>query len=174
MTEFEAPRFVADAMLGSLARWLRILGFDTRYLQGDDAMIAQNARAEERILLTRDRELARRRGVQSLLIASQSLPEQLAQVLTAVGTPPDEGSARCMECNGTLERLSWEAAAAEVPPYVARTQREFHRCSECGRIYWKGTHWDGIKSQIDRVLVDVGRRTSPDEKVRLTNRWPRI
>ena len=155
MTESEAPKFVADAMLGSLARWLRILGFDTRYLQGDDAMIAYHARAEERILLTRDRELAHRKGVASILIASQSLPEQLAQVLTEVGGPPDGQGPRCMVCNGTLEPLAWEVAAAEVPPYVAKTQREFHRCAECGRIYWKGTHWDGIRSQIDRVLTDL-------------------
>ncbi len=93
MTESEAPKFLADAMLGSLARWLRILGFDTRYLQGDDAMIAYRARAEERILLTRDRELARRRGVVSILIASQSLPEQLAQVLTRGGHVAARGGA---------------------------------------------------------------------------------
>ncbi len=73
---------------------------------------------------------------------------------------PPVGAPRCMECNGILEPLTWEAAAAVVPPYVAQTQREFHQCSECGRIYWKGTHWDGIKSQIDRVIADVGQHNS--------------
>jgi uncharacterized protein len=154
MPEGEAPKLLADAMLGKLARWLRVVGYDTRYLQGDDAYIAHRARAEGRILLTRDREFARRRGLQVVLVASQSLLEQLAEVLTAVGPPSEEGS-RCIECNGTLDRLTPEAAAPFVPPYVAATQEIFHRCAECGRIYWQGTHWDGIKHRIQQLLAEL-------------------
>jgi len=151
MVEDAAPRLLADAMLGKLARWLRILGYDTQYLQGDDATIAHRARAEGRILLTRDHELARRRGLQVVLIASQSWPEQLREVVAAVGVPDEERS-RCMVCNGVLDPLPREAAKSQVPPYVAKTQSSFHRCAECGRIYWQGTHWDGIRRRLEKIL----------------------
>lgn len=146
---------LADAMLGKLARWLRVLGYDAVYMQGEDPALAHRARAEDRILLTRDRELSRRRGLSAVLISSQSLPEQIAQVVTRVGPIPEGAPARCMTCNAPLERISVETARASVPPYVAKTQKLFHRCPECGRIYWRGTHWEGIERQIQEALATV-------------------
>jgi hypothetical protein len=155
-----SPGLLADAMLGKLARWLRLLGYDTLYLQGDDALLAHRARVEERILLTRDHALARRRGLRAIIIASETLAAQLAQVVAEV-EPPPEASPRCMACNAPLTQISVEEARLYVPPYVAATQREFHRCPNCGKIYWKGTHWEGIRRQLDEAL----RQGSADDGV---------
>jgi len=150
--ERSAPPLLADAMLGKLARWLRALGYDTLYLQVDDAEIAHRARVESRVVLTQDRQLARRRGLRTVLIMSQDLAQQVEEVIAAVGKPPVD-CARCMVCNGALERISHDDAAKQVPVYVAATQEVFRRCIECGRIYWQGTHWDGIRERIARVLT---------------------
>ena len=144
------PRLLADAMLGKLARWLRILGYDTVYAQGDDALIAQRARSEGRIVLTRDHEMARRRGLPTLLIASQDLTAQIAQVVAELGHPTD-ASPRCMTCNVPLTPISVEEARPLIPHYVAETQTAFHRCEKCGKIYWQGTHWQGIEHQLQSL-----------------------
>ncbi|MCD6344452.1 MAG: Mut7-C RNAse domain-containing protein [Anaerolineae bacterium] len=146
-----APRFIADAMLGKLARWLRLLGYDTLYLQVDDATIAQRARAEGRILLTRDHDLVARRGLRVILIASQELESQLIQVVREAGNLPPDIPPRCMTCNVPLQDISPEEARESVPPYVAQTQHEFRRCPCCGRITWPATHWQGIQERLNRV-----------------------
>ncbi|MGC9357591.1 MAG: Mut7-C RNAse domain-containing protein [Anaerolineae bacterium] len=152
------PRFLADAMLGKLARWLRFLGFDTLYLQADDHLLAHRARAEDRILLTRDRELAKRRGLRSILIVSQDLEEQLVQILTEVGEPSDKTPARCMRCNVPLVEISLEEASTHVPPYVAQTQEEFRQCPQCGKVYWHGSHWKSMQKRLREVL-ESGEKT---------------
>ncbi len=150
------PRLLADAMLGKLARWLRILGYDTLYMQDDDVSIAQRARAEGRVVLTRDHGLAQRRGLRTLLVNAQDLDTQLAEVIAALGRPVG-AAPRCMLCNGMLRRIPVEVARSFVPAYVAQTQMLFHRCAECGKIYWQGTHWQGIENQIG-----VGLKRSRD------------
>ena len=140
-----APRFIADAMLGKLARWLRAMGFDTLYMQGDDHSIAARARAEGRILLTRDTELARRKGLHVMLIRSQNLNSQLTQVVQTFGYQASDLPSRCMKCNGILHSRTTDQVRHLVPLYVAQTQRIFHQCSKCGQVYWQGTHWDKIQ-----------------------------
>ncbi len=145
--------FVADAMLGRLARWLRILGFDTLYdPSASDHRLAALARAEGRMLLTRDRELARRKGIRVLLIHSQTLEEQLKQVLTAVGTPSPDTLPRCPQCNSTLTEVTAEQAREHVPAYVARTHRQFRHCPRCDRYYWPGTHLENVKETLTRTM----------------------
>jgi hypothetical protein len=153
--ENTTPRFIADAMLGKLARWLRALGYDTLYMQGDDHLIAARARAEGRILLTRDTELARRRGLRAILISSQILQTQLTQVTQTFGTPLRDTSSRCMNCNGALNTLTVEKARSLVPPYVAQTQQIFHQCSDCGRVYWQGTHWQDIQKLRNTIRRNI-------------------
>jgi len=165
----EIPELLADAMLGKLARWLRLLGYDVRYMQDDDAVIAHAARAEGRILLTRDHELSARRGLRTVLVRSVRLTDQLAQVVEAVGHLPAGTPRRCMACNVVLVAITVEAARSGVPAYVAATvgsssDRPFQRCPECGRIYWKGTHWQGIEDQLDEAFKDGPvRRTANDD-----------
>ncbi|MDF1513450.1 MAG: Mut7-C RNAse domain-containing protein [Anaerolineae bacterium] len=147
------PRLIADAMLGKLARWLRVLGFDTLYMQGDDHNIAAHARAEDRILLTRDTELARRKGLRSILITSQVLSEQLAQVVHILGVTQPPTASRCMNCNGILKPISYEQARPLVPAYVARTQHHFQQCTNCQQVYWQGTHWGKIKELRESAFM---------------------
>jgi uncharacterized protein with PIN domain len=107
---------------------------------------------ENRLIVTRDRQLANRRGIRAVLIASESLDEQIAEVRVALGkcaqTKP-EPFTRCPECNGKLHNLSHEDARDLVPPYVWHTQQVFRCCAGCGRVYWKGTHWPGMQSRLE-------------------------
>jgi uncharacterized protein len=147
------PRLLVDAMLGRLARWLRLMGYDTTYWRdGSDLALVQQARAEERLIVTRDHQLAGRRGVRAMLVASESLDEQIAEVRAALASrapATPEPSTRCPECNGELHDLPREGARDLVPPYVWHTQRMFRRCPDCGRVYWRGTHWPGMQSRLE-------------------------
>jgi len=147
-------RFLADEMLGRLAKWLRMLGYDTLYHQhlGDNEL-ARLARAEGRLILTRDTKLARRRGVRCLLIKSELIEEQLPQVVNDLGLVPANPFSRCAVCNTPLEEIKRSAAKERVPPYVFRTQERFKLCPQCGRIYWRGTHWEGMKERIERLAA---------------------
>lgn len=149
----EEPRFIADSMLGSLARWLRLIGYDTLYdPAAADRELVHRARAEARILLTRDRPLAARRGVRTLFIDSQTLAEQMRQVITAFGLRLNEDGRRCSVCNGPLQRVDPAAVRERVPPYVLRTHTLFRACADCGRVYWPGTHWQELEAQLARLL----------------------
>lgn len=150
----ENLRLLADGMLGRLAKWLRLLGYDTAYdNHADDWELAHRARAEGRVLLTRDRELARRRGLHTLLIQSEVLEEQVQEVQNALGPPPHPALSRCAVCNTALEPVTPAEVADLVPPYVLRTQTEFHRCPGCGRIYWPGTHLDKMYEQLGHLVL---------------------
>jgi len=141
--------FLADAMLGRLAKWLRILGYDTLYgARWDDNELARRARAEGRVLLTRDGELARRRGLRVLFISQQELEPQLAEVLAAYPPPLDGLFSRCPECNALLQDIPKEGVRGQVPPYVYETQQRFRQCPACQRFYWQGTHWQRMRERL--------------------------
>jgi len=147
-------RLLADCMLGSLAKWLRLLGYDTAYEnEAADPELARRARAEGRVLLTRDHELSERKGLRTLFIRSEDLKEQIREVQEALGAPPDSALSRCPVCNGPLTPISQAEAAKRVPPYVAKTQTEFRRCPGCERVYWPGTHIDEIQKQMEKFDV---------------------
>jgi uncharacterized protein with PIN domain len=142
-------RFLADAMLGRLATWLRLLGYDTAYHRdATDAELARRARLEQRILLTRDVELTRRRGVRAVLIEAEQVEDQIHQVFHTLNLTAQEAFSRCAECNGLLEEASKESVREQVPPYVFHTQEHFRRCPHCARVYWRGTHWARIVGQM--------------------------
>jgi uncharacterized protein with PIN domain len=153
-----APRFVADAMLGKLARWLRILGYDTAYdSQADDNELVRQARAEGRILLTRDVELSRRRGLHCLFIDDEDVDAQLAQVVRELALSTTEAFSRCVVCNGTLEPADKETILDQVPPYIYRTQERFARCAGCGRVYWPATHWQGMRERLAALEEELAQ-----------------
>lgn len=148
-------------MLGSLTRWLRILGFDTQYATDstDDEVLAQTV-AEGRTLLTVDEELwrtATKRGVHSVLVRGDTLAEKLASTLRGrirvLNVNPDRS--RCALCNTTLTRIDRRSTRERVPPTVYRRHRLFWQCATCRRIYWLGTHVDRMKrvaSETRRVF----------------------
>ncbi len=149
-------RFVADAMLGTLAKWLRILGYDTHFDPTlDDHQLVRLARAQDRVLLTRDRELARRRGVRVLFVDSESLDTQLGQLLAELNLEPDQSFSRCPVCNELLADLDRETARSQVPAYVAQTHEAFKSCPTCQRVYWRGTHWQRMDAQLAQMLGDT-------------------
>ena len=151
MTEGPAlPRFVADHMLGSLARWLRMLGYDTVYDKNmDDPEIAKFARAENRFILTRDKELSKEPG--AFLVEKDDLDSQLDAVGKKFGLHFAEERIRCSTCNGELVDLPKEEAKEEVPEGAWQANEKFWKCSKCQKIYWKGTHWNGIMDRLRKL-----------------------
>jgi uncharacterized protein with PIN domain len=151
-------RFLCDAMLGSLARWLRFFGYDAEYMDPstDDRQLAERARAEDRWLLTRDRDLAAI-GPRTMLLRSEAVEDQLVEVFGRLGVRPWIGldHARCAECNGELEPADAGTVARDVPPYVLRTADHFSRCRGCGRVYWPGSHGNRIIAMMGRVAARV-------------------
>jgi len=144
-------RFIVDGMLGRLAKWLRILGYDTLYdPRLDDPQLVRIARAEGRILLTRDHELTRRKNLQVILIESEVLEEQLDQLHEQLGIDAQNPFQRCPVCNAPLEPVPKDWAWGQVPPYVFVTQAEFRLCPECNRFYWRGTHWEHMRELFAR------------------------
>lgn len=141
------PRFVADAMLGRLAKWLRMMGYDVLFLgNADDIEVLRVSRGEGRLLLTRDRLLARRAGELGVLVESQRLEEQLRELAARGFISGPLESTRCPVCNTLLEELPRAEARDKVPPYVYQTHREFYACPTCGRVYWPGTHWQNVRA----------------------------
>ena len=138
-------------MLGRLAKWLRILGYDTLYDPSwNDAHLARLARAEDRVLLTRDVELTRRKGVRVVYVASEALEAQLDQLHEELGVVALEPWSRCPVCNSTLLAVPKDEAWGQVPPYVFVTQKEFRLCPQCSRFYWRGTHRERMQELISR------------------------
>jgi uncharacterized protein len=148
------PRFLADCNVGRLARWLRALGYDASYHSRiGDAELVREAAAESRVLLTRDRDLTKRRVIQTgvvraILIRDDEVTKQLRQVLAELGLEPKEALTRCIECNTPLQSCVPATVAERVPPYVRRTQSRYSECAECGRIYWAGTHWQRMREVL--------------------------
>ncbi|NJE29622.1 hypothetical protein E3E38_00945 [Thermococcus sp. 18S1] len=149
-------RFIADMMLGRLARWLRLYGYDTLYGIEDDDEILRVALAENRVLLTRDSGLAKRAekfGVESILLNSNSLEGQVGE-LKKHGLefrelfPPN---ARCPKCNGLIRPVSKDEVRGKVPESVYQKYDEFYVCENCGQIYWPGRQWREML-KIDRKL----------------------
>lgn len=146
------PRFVADHMLGSLARWLRIMGYDTVYDKSlDDPGIANLARAESRFILTRDRELAKEPG--ALMIEADDLDLQLKAIAEKHGLKFHDDLIRCSACNGDLADLDKAQAKESVPEGAFENNDKFWKCSKCGKVYWKGTHWHGIMDRFRRLSL---------------------
>jgi uncharacterized protein with PIN domain len=150
------PRFVADAMLGRLARWLRALGYDTLYFRdAPDRRLLAVALSEGRRLLTRDAALARRARETGLLVRAETLDAQIQEVTAAYDLAGHRALSRCLECNGLLAASAPETVRDRVPPYTFATRREFWTCLGCGRVFWAGTHVAGIQRRLAQHLRDA-------------------
>ncbi len=147
-------RFVADVMLGKLARWLRALGYDTLYFHdAPDSRLLGIALREGRHLLTRDAALAARAGEVGLLVRAEDLDAQLREVMAACGLTSRAPLSRCFECNGVLVAREPAAVRERVPPYTFATQAEFWECEGCRRVFWAGTHAQGILERLGPYLA---------------------
>jgi hypothetical protein len=147
--------FVADCMLGRLARWLRVLGFDVLYFPRiEDAVLLGVARREGRVLLTRDTGLLKRTGGHpALLVASEKWEDQLVQVLDAFGLKDRLAPhTRCLDCNAPLKPLPKERAKNLVAPFVVERAEALALCLACGRVFWKGSHADDMDARIRKIM----------------------
>ena len=142
-------RFVADGMLGTLARWLRLMGINTSYEKDlSDKEMTKLVRETDRILLTRDLDLARILGDRSIRIESTTLEDQLNQFLSLFPELPLQPLTRCSICNGTLSDLPSTEVRDRVPEGVIEHYDTFWKCESCGKIYWPGSHHEKIKQTI--------------------------
>ena len=153
-------RFIVDTNAGKLARWLRIMGYDTLFINDidDEGLIAIGLK-EKRVLLTKDTQIMRRRVVTSgrlkaLLIIDDDSKAQLHYVVEAMRLNQKRQFTICLESNQTLVPRIKEEVRELVPPYVFRTQSRFVECPSCHRIYWRGTHWQRMKQELE-MLVEV-------------------
>jgi uncharacterized protein with PIN domain len=150
-------RFAADHMLGSLARWLRFLGFDTAYPDVlTDKELAEYAEKEDRILLTRDKDLARKVGGSALYIHSTDINEQLEQVISAFDLTIENELSRCSLCNTILVSVDKETVRDKVPENIFKIQNEFWECCRCSKYYWPGTHYKNIKDKLEKLKGKTG------------------
>ena len=157
--EPRAPRFVADRMLGPLTRYLRFMGYDTlsasALREGDtreDTRLLSLAEGEDRILLTRDRELARRAGSRAVLIRSEQVLEQVHELHSLGLIEPDLTMDRCGLCNCVLRPASREEVeSADYAPFH-RGDLEFYWCEDCRKLYWMGSHGRNLREDLDRHL----------------------
>lgn len=160
-------RFVADKMLGTLAKKLRLLGIDTVYLNdAGDSELKYIARSQSRILLTRDRKLAGSLDDRAWLVSGSGFREEFASIvskLVAAGCQPAPFSL-CLDCN---ERL-WPADPAKieikVPPYVFSTKPHFFECPSCGKVFWEGTHRERMEEEIDWMRKALGKEDEPQNR----------
>lgn len=148
-------RFIADVHLGRLARQLRMLGFDTTWARRlADEEIARDARRDHRVILSRDRGLLKRRTVTHGYLVRSLVPrEQLGEVIARFDLRRRVRLfSRCMDCNAPLARVERHTVLDRVPAAVAETCSEFSRCPGCGKVFWRGTHWETMKKLATDVL----------------------
>jgi len=148
--------FVADCMLGRLAKWLKILGFDVLYFsKAEDRDLVAVARREGRVLLTRDTGLIERTAKRPnrVFIRSDDWEDQVVQVLDEFSLWDEvRPNTRCIACNLPLKPLSRERARNLVTPYVRERAASFAVCSGCDRVFWQGTHFGDMERKIERLL----------------------
>lgn len=154
-------RFLLDGMLGKLARWLRILGYDTAYTpELNDTELLRISQDETRILITRDRDLHRRAIMNNLkthFLENTSLSEWLLSLENKYNLKFDLEAVepRCSICNQPLDKAIEKTMLKGVPIGVRKTMTEFWHCQTCGKIYWEGTHWLNIRSFLRSLKREV-------------------
>jgi uncharacterized protein with PIN domain len=154
-------RFIVDINVGKLARWLRIMGYDTLlFNETDDGQMLKTALEEDRIILTRDSQFLKRRAITSgrakaLLIEGEDPEEQLKQVAETFNLDYEHSPfTLCLECNRQLIERKKEDLKNIVPPYVYKTQQYFKECPQCHRIYWQGTHWVAMNRKLGKFATE--------------------
>lgn len=159
-----AGGYICDAMLGRLARELRMRGIDAYYQRNLGGMMAfRQARASGRTLLTRNKRLAGLPGV--VIVESARTPEQVAQITGApveakpvVAEPePEPPLGRCLDCNTPLEAISRDAARPAIPFFIYQIHHDFRRCPKCKKVFWPGSHVQDMKQRAATRSSQGGR-----------------
>jgi uncharacterized protein with PIN domain len=149
-------KLICDHMLGSLAKWLRIFGFDTLYpdMTTNDDKVLDIAKAEKRLLISRDKELlirGKKIKLEVLEIQTTDLDTQLVQVLTHIPIDYTQVLTRCTLCNTPLISVEKKATKVHVPPKVFESRDQFWYCVVCNKYYWMGTHYKNMIEKISKL-----------------------
>lgn len=139
-------------MLGTLARWLRFLGFDTEFVGPvSDKELKKIAASEDRVVLTRDKELSQSKNANAVYVISDNIDDQLLQVFRSLKLKVEQPMSRCSVCNSPIEEIGLEEAEGNVPADILSNQSMFWHCKKCDKYYWQGSHWKGILERIERI-----------------------
>jgi uncharacterized protein with PIN domain len=156
-------RFIADGMLGKLARWLRMLGHDVQYYRdSEDKKLLEMAQSEKRVLLTSDLELyhrAKTHGAKAVFVEAGDGAAKLADLANLFGfrLEIDLSISRCPKCNEMIRAVSKEMVINQIPELTSRYYDEFWKCLGCGQVYWRGAHW----KKIEKTLEEAKRKLDP-------------
>lgn len=152
------PAFAVDAMLGNLARKLRILGFDSKYFSSiEDTRLIELAKEENRVIVTKDEDLtksAEKIGLTTVLIRGNDEINQIIQITARLSLSDfvmDTNSSRCVNCNGKLGSIEKSRLANRVPTGIYERQDQFWICSDCQKIYWEGTHFVKLQEFVAKL-----------------------
>ena len=158
MSPEDSPRFIVDLNCGKLAKWLRMIGYDTKLFDHrDDKYLIHLALTENRIILTRDTQILQRRIIaigelKALLIINDDPLQQIQQVINELGLNPGfKPFSLCLECNQSMQKISKENVKDRVPPYVNQNQTQYVECPNCHRVYWQGTHWQAMVKKLEKL-----------------------
>jgi uncharacterized protein with PIN domain len=152
-------KFIADIMVGKLAKYLRMAGNDVLYINDiRDDEILKIAKNENRVVLTRDTLMLQRKDcknniIKSLLIKDDKILNQLKQIKSELRINLKPNLIRCLDCNEILIKVNKEDISSKVPPYVYKTQKDFLYCGNCNKYYWRGTHYDSINNTF-KIIND--------------------
>ena len=154
-------KFIVDSNVGRLARWLRIAGFDTVFINDlDDNRLVRLALSEGRVLLTKDTQILKRRvaatgRLKVILIESEEVKLQLRQVLKTLNLASQiRPFTLCLECNQPLVTKAKEEVKDLVPPHVFQIQTQYMQCPACHRVYWRGTHWQRMSRELEKIASE--------------------
>ena len=155
-------KFVADRMLGRLARWLRLFGYDTLVIskqENEDELLLELAEKEGRILVSRDRMLIRKalkKGIKAYLVQSSEIIEQLREMRKVFDIKIEPEMDRCTLCNSSIRKAKPEEMELikekdYVYPATLKNVSEFWLCDNCGQVYWLGKHWENIRERVEML-----------------------
>ncbi len=163
-------RFIVDAMLGTLAKWLRLLGYDTLYSKSyNDSQILSIAARSGRIIVTSDKGLNSRAlkiGIKSVLIPEVGVTEALARLADVglIELSVDPSISRCPICNGVLREVTDKnLVRGRVPPGALSKYSKFYVCTRCGHVYWEGGHWTNIRRLVSEARMLTAQRAKSSE-----------
>lgn len=150
----ERKNFIADFMVGRLCKWLRILGYDVKYFKETNrSEIIYESLKERRIILTRDRNLSKKKAWDIILIKNDLLEEQILQLVKERGLEIEEERlfTRCTICNIEVKKIKKEEVKGKVPAYIYEVHDDFALCPRCKKIYWPGTHLDNVIATLNKI-----------------------
>ncbi len=145
-------KFLVDRMLGQTAKWLRFLGIDAEYApECEDEKLLEIAKEEQRIIITRDKELGR---YDDVFLVEKGTPENIIKNILDTYHVEIEPLSRCAKCNTSVESIPEEEVKEEIPEGIYQRNEKFWYCSGCDQYYWRGSHWDKIMKKIEDIVED--------------------